>query len=101
MCLLPAYRARVLRGGYGPGLLVLDDLPVSLTEQRSAAAAVEAATGVGTAPVDETGQELQHGHLALDEGGRGALDSVHFGVKVGYVGVDGARRDRGLGRARR
>lgn len=80
-----------MRGGHGPGLLVLDDLPVSLAEQRSAAAAVEAAAGVAMVPVDETGQV---------EGGRGALDFVHFGVKVGCVGDEVALCDRDVGCAR-
>jgi len=84
ICLLPAYRQRVLRGGYGPGLVILDDMPVSLAEQRSAAAAAEAATGVASTP-EESGQECRS--QARDMSGRRALDLVHFEVKVGGAGI--------------
>lgn len=99
ICLLPAYRERVLRGSYGPGLLVLDDLPVSVAEQRAAtaaAAAAAAASGVPSTPEDDAGREMPCGRLFQDEGGRwrgrgGALDLVHFGVKVRGVGVGFSR----------
>lgn len=69
VCLLPAYRQRILSGGCGPGLLVLDDLPVSASERGLAAPAAPAT------------------NAAVTNGGEGwksdgPLGAIHFGVKV-------------------
>lgn len=83
ICLLPAYRERILGGSCGPGLLVLDDLPVSASERGLVAAAAAAAV---TDAVMHGGQEPSC-NRAVGPGGerRGShepLDVVHFGVKV-------------------
>eukprot|EP00752_Nemacystus_decipiens_P003651 g3365.t1 len=57
ICLLPAYRERVLSGSCGPGLLVLDDLPVSAGERGLLTAAATTAAIVTHASVNR-GPEL-------------------------------------------
>lgn len=97
ICLLPAYRERVLGGkACGPRLLVLDDLPVTVTERRSAAESLMAALAIN---VEQDEPSLVEARDAVHDEGeahgegdvkgegrrlrvRGPLDVVHFGVKV-------------------
>lgn len=86
ICLLPAYRERILRGSCAPGLLVLDDLPVSAGERCLVAAAAATATAVTNADA-QGGQEASRNRTAVRHGGHArtsheALGVVHFGVKV-------------------
>lgn len=102
ICLLPAYRERILRGSCAPGLLVLDDLPVSAGERGLVAAAAATATATAVTNADaQGGQEASRNRTAVRHGGHGrtsheALGVVHFGVKV--VGDNGASVDGLRGR---
>lgn len=78
ICLLPAYRERILSGSCGPNLIVLDSLPVSAA-QCGPATAAQAAVDGGQAPFFD--------RTAVPQGREGRnlcepLDAIHFGIKV-------------------
>ncbi|CAB1098066.1 unnamed protein product [Ectocarpus sp. CCAP 1310/34] len=80
-CLLPAYRERVLGRGFGPGLVMLDDLPVSPVEYRSAAATAAAVEKAQEGCLDGVRENEDEDHNKRPRG-KGSFEAVHFHVKL-------------------